>query len=420
MEDLYIVVGAGGTGGYAIPEFIRFANNQKNNADMFIFDGDKVEGKNLLRQAFFESDLGEFKAQSLVNRYTPLARKGVRVRAVNDFIHTALDIDKLFYEMVVQMNAKYERVFIISCVDNNTARLRLLFATYYLQDKYGITVTFIDSGNNEWDGQTLVTSLMGNRVDSTAVSGLRKTKNLLSGISKWVADGVDGFKDVKFSKVNKTYNIYYCIFSQMVDWKNRLTRGDHELGCDEITVSNPQNIGVNIMASQSLILMLSRLYINDLNAMEFKFNAGTNSFSLGSEEKIEENYIERLEELVEYMSTEEGFNTIFKPSEYTLGSLGYQAEALEIYKQAKNKETSKVIKKAETVKTKIVNTVEKPAEKSVVTVTSKPKTFLESLKDNSKATTDNEWSEFDLDDLMSEFEPDENYERLLNLEEIED
>ena len=68
----FIVVGAGGTGGYLIRDLARLIGtfNLQNNMDMsiIVIDGDKVEPKNLIRQNFIKSDLGKYKAEVMAAR----------------------------------------------------------------------------------------------------------------------------------------------------------------------------------------------------------------------------------------------------------------------------------------------------------------------------------------------------------------
>ena len=63
MRYNIIVVGAGGTGTYFLKEFSRYlAGNCDSIKSFHIFDGDIVEDKNLIRQAFTTDDIGLNKA----------------------------------------------------------------------------------------------------------------------------------------------------------------------------------------------------------------------------------------------------------------------------------------------------------------------------------------------------------------------
>jgi hypothetical protein len=70
-----LVVGCGGTGSWLMPKLAKTINDMKRKrllaADfkLMLVDGDTVESKNLIRQNFVESDIGQNKAEVMALRY---------------------------------------------------------------------------------------------------------------------------------------------------------------------------------------------------------------------------------------------------------------------------------------------------------------------------------------------------------------
>ena len=60
------IVGAGGTGGFVAEGICRLF--QGRDASIVLVDHDRVEPHNLLRQNFYENDVGKFKSQVLAER----------------------------------------------------------------------------------------------------------------------------------------------------------------------------------------------------------------------------------------------------------------------------------------------------------------------------------------------------------------
>jgi tRNA A37 threonylcarbamoyladenosine dehydratase len=70
IHYVFLVVGAGGTGGNFIKEFVRFITNftsDKVKIDVILIDGDTVEKKNCDRQPYLLSDINQNKALVLAN-----------------------------------------------------------------------------------------------------------------------------------------------------------------------------------------------------------------------------------------------------------------------------------------------------------------------------------------------------------------
>src|SRR5512143_3997366 len=78
-----LVIGCGGTGGWVIPHLARLIKSL-GVGSLTIADGDKVEPKNLTRQNFVASDVGEFKSIALAKRYS--AAFGIPIRAISGML----------------------------------------------------------------------------------------------------------------------------------------------------------------------------------------------------------------------------------------------------------------------------------------------------------------------------------------------
>lgn len=291
---LVIIVGAGGTGSYFIEDVVHYFNALKGKRHIVVVDGDVVEEKNLLRQGFLKKDLHKGKAESLVSRYRKIVREDITIEAKNQFINSVEDV------LEIAMEDNYSEITLVSCVDNNMARLRLTFAMYALRDVCKVEVRFVDSGNAEWHGQT-ITSVLA-KTGETYLQGLHKE------IVNKGRKGAVGYK----VKGTDTKHILAGIFTTNDDWKNNLTKGDHELSCDDVTESSPQNIGTNMMAAKCLLMTMGMLERKEFTGGEYNFDASTNSLTRKYEGvQIEEGYTERLSELVDYVKTEEGFREVF-------------------------------------------------------------------------------------------------------------
>lgn len=290
--DLTVIVGAGGTGSYFIEEVVQYYNTTGKEHVVHIVDGDRVEERNLLRQGFLRGDIDEYKAGCLVKRYRKIAGGNVTLHAHNQFVNGLWGLLGILGED----GERCKTITLVSCVDNNMARLRLMVGAYILQDKYKKEVRFIDSGNSEWTGQTITKVLKS------------RGKTYLTGIyDKVHENGLEGLQEVEVGKTGKSH-IYASIFTGMRDWKNRLNKGDHELSCDVVTETNPQNIGTNMMASKCLLMTLAQVHDGKFKGGEYVFDARDNHLNRNNNEvTVEEGYEKMLEEVLQYLQTTEGY-----------------------------------------------------------------------------------------------------------------
>jgi PRTRC genetic system ThiF family protein len=140
------VVGCGGTGGFVAEGICRLLIG--NNLPIMLVDPDRVEPHNLLRQNFFQEDVGKFKAQALAER---LSRKYGRVIG-----YSVWPFDREMFDRPMEaagLISKALSLFIIGCVDNAQARKDISEAI----GKANFSNNWwLDSGNDHHSGQVLI------------------------------------------------------------------------------------------------------------------------------------------------------------------------------------------------------------------------------------------------------------------------
>lgn len=149
-----VLIGTGGTGGHVVPQLVRliYSLQNKKNISLTIADGDTVEPKNLLRQHFIEKDLGKNKAQVLAERYSRAF--GINVGFSDEYIRKPEDINTLF------RYTGWGKKILVVCGDNHT--LRQVAHEWFMNNQYHVgsygyyEVIYIDSGNEEFDGQVVM------------------------------------------------------------------------------------------------------------------------------------------------------------------------------------------------------------------------------------------------------------------------
>ena len=141
VEDCKIlVVGCGGTGGFVAEGLCRLLAD--TDVPLVLIDHDRVEPHNLLRQHFFESDLGKFKSQALAER---LARQYGRPIKYSVYPYDSELIDEQFGD---GMYTRMAQGIIIGCVDNAPARR-------CIAKDFSYTNWWLDAGNSHSSGQVL-------------------------------------------------------------------------------------------------------------------------------------------------------------------------------------------------------------------------------------------------------------------------
>lgn len=203
-----LIIGAGGTGGYIIPNLYRIAYATRRKYKILIADGDIVEKKNLVRQNFSNYDIGSNKAEAMAERYSEVF--GIETEYVPEYIED----EDMLCELLTQKNEKEEwhikpLYIIIGAVDNNRSRVMCHNVFNKLRD-----VIYIDSGNGEYTGQV--------------VCGMKENGKV---ITPPVAD----------------------VFPDILEDTEKFPS---ELSCAERSVSAPQSIAANIFASTAVSTML--------------------------------------------------------------------------------------------------------------------------------------------------------------------
>ncbi len=150
-----LVIGCGGTGSYVIPGLVRLLASSKKQFCLTLADADVVEEKNLIRQNFIKSDIGKNKAETLARRYS--SAFGLQIQYITEYLESADSIARTLRDATVS-NIKYgdKTPLIISCVDNTKSRKFMVDA---LQNQFYKNGYIIDCGNEEYNGQVLLTQL---------------------------------------------------------------------------------------------------------------------------------------------------------------------------------------------------------------------------------------------------------------------
>jgi PRTRC genetic system ThiF family protein len=211
----WIIIGAGGNGGYLIPNLVRqialqnralkFENRAQHT--ITIIDADSVEDKNLTRQNFIQRDVGHNKAEVMANRYGMAF--GVEITYIPEYLASTNMLKGI-------IKSDRNIPVVIGAVDNNATR-----ALVYEVFKETKGMFWLDAGNEEWAGQ--------------------------------VVAGYNASKEV--DKANKTPHLFNLpsladIYPEILDGGDKLP-GD--MSCAERAVSNPQNIQTNQNAANLLM-----------------------------------------------------------------------------------------------------------------------------------------------------------------------
>ena len=142
------LIGAGGTGGYALSYLVRLLSDGEHV--IHVYDGDRVEPKNLKRQNFDVADLDENKAAALCRRLKEsVGAPGVELIPHEDYLGSGED---LMMEILTSLEEDQSLVILLA-VDN--VATRKLVNEVILKDLVtaGILTVAIDSGNDNQGGQ---------------------------------------------------------------------------------------------------------------------------------------------------------------------------------------------------------------------------------------------------------------------------
>lgn len=148
MADSIIVVGCGGTGSHYIKELGRllYGMGAKEKVKLILVDGDYVEEKNLVRQAFLPQDIGYNKAQVMAEILSQAY--GITAEFYDKYIDTPTDLEQLV--------GKDDVVLLIGCVDNHQCRQSM--HRFYQSMQHCI---YMDSANEYSVGEVIIGSKIG-------------------------------------------------------------------------------------------------------------------------------------------------------------------------------------------------------------------------------------------------------------------
>ncbi|MFE7817854.1 ThiF family adenylyltransferase [Priestia megaterium] len=243
ISKLFVVVGAGGTGGYLIPNLARQISitNKLRKMEglpphkLVLIDADTVSLSNLNRQNFVEKDLEKNKAEVLSTRYG--VAFSTNIQYLDEYITSTEMLTKLVLSLME--NEPPMIPVLVDCVDNNKTRVFLHEAALELQQKTR-GVFSLSSGNEFLNGQVVCGFLPG-----------RGYVNEL-GQNSWFRTPMVGE-----------------MFPEVLEGADKLPT---ELSCDEAAVSHPQNIMTNITAANLLfnfanILLTARTDNEDMSGL---------------------------------------------------------------------------------------------------------------------------------------------------------
>lgn len=235
----FIVIGAGGTGGYLIPNLARLisilSKDLRTPHQLTIIDGDKVEFSNLSRQNFYEADVGHNKAVVMASRCSRAF--GLNVGVVDQYLDSfgmLADIAHSYFDLTP--------VF-IGCVDNNKTRMIIhdVFKSIHMS-------FYVDAGNEEWAGQV--------------VCGFNYDREVNPD-----------YHDPQFFRLP-------CVVDIFPDIRNAQDKLPTEISCGERAASAPQNIYTNQSAA-NIIMGFCNTILTSYNGLKYHavtFNAQNSTF----------------------------------------------------------------------------------------------------------------------------------------------
>lgn len=148
MANSIVVVGCGGTGSHYIKELGRllYGMRAEKKVKLILVDGDYVEEKNLVRQAFLPQDIGYNKAQVMAEILSQAY--GITAEFYDKYIDTPADLEQLV--------DKDDVMLLIGCVDNHQCRQSM--HRFYQSRKHCI---YMDSANEYSVGEVIIGSKIG-------------------------------------------------------------------------------------------------------------------------------------------------------------------------------------------------------------------------------------------------------------------
>ena len=238
------VIGAGGTGGYLIPNLAKIKALGIDNAKIVDFtltviDGDSVEVKNCKRQMFFDVDVGRNKAEVMSERYSEIY--STEIGYVDQFVENAKQLEAI----VCGINNNFVPI-IVGCVDNHKSR-QIIHEFY----KKSPVIFWLDSGNEETNGQVVCGVNYGNNIFVKRDRTLEKAEKAIA------------LQHDRMITERRNFDLPCVIDMFPSILEDKETKFNSEMSCAERAEVSPQNIFVNTMAAQLLMLYLRKIITND-------------------------------------------------------------------------------------------------------------------------------------------------------------
>lgn len=264
-----VVIGAGGTGSRMMPQLIQFLKTvpifeQIEYPNVYVFDDDIVEEKNLTRQLFIKPDVGHNKAAVLANRYE---------KAYN---YPIIDVKIKFQDMFEQNNevreellSAYKKEILIRGGNPNESGvssqdrtdLRFAFSQGYtvyiisvdsMKDRFEIfnvislisrqfNYIIIDAGNENTFGQ--VSNFHLKALTEPAYEEPRKVLNLYNRcLERAIPESYTAIKDTKVDAIPFPWQLY-------------LGRQESELSCADLD----QTLAVNSLMASGIMVSFQNI-----------------------------------------------------------------------------------------------------------------------------------------------------------------
>lgn len=144
------VVGAGGTGGFAVEYLTRLFSDPSNRTTIELYDGDVLEVKNLKRQNFTMDELDVKKSTALINR---LQNNVPNPPTFVDHPEYITNKDELMMEWLMNTEDN-ETAIVVLAVDN--IETRRLVNDVINECSNTLDIIAIDSGNHDQGGQAVL------------------------------------------------------------------------------------------------------------------------------------------------------------------------------------------------------------------------------------------------------------------------
>lgn len=217
-----VVVGAGGTGTFFLKELSRFLYKSRSSIKgVHIFDGDRVEERNLYRQCFMPEDIGRSKAAVMAEILG--AAFDIPIMAYDAFL---TEPGQLKQCRIFNIYNSLEMPLLIGCVDNHAARM--VMEKFFEEEKNCI---YFDAANEFETGEV---------------------------VFSYKRDGV------VFGPVRS------CYFPEL---KGEKFQSRSEMSCEELNRAAPQHIFTNMLAGQILCSGVSNLLGGKITPGVAYFNA---------------------------------------------------------------------------------------------------------------------------------------------------